>query len=131
MLNKYNGKEVGRLRLPQTITETPVVVDFDEDGQFDIIVSTPDAVWGYRIKLNSKWNPMNIIVGGLLLLMLIVVWAVESGTFSDDFYESKSKPNQAVIVRSTDLDTYELKMIKRANANAEANLEKKNKNVKR
>ncbi|GMH53204.1 hypothetical protein TrST_g1704 [Triparma strigata] len=126
LISKHNGKEVGRLRLPQTITETPVVVDFDEDGQADIIVTTPDAVWGYRIKLNSKWNPINIVVGGLLLLMCIIVWAVESGIFSDDIYESKDKQTSAAVVRSTDLDTYELKMIKRATATA-ANAEAKQK----
>eukprot|EP00518_Triparma_eleuthera_P004902 CAMPEP_0182455352 /NCGR_PEP_ID=MMETSP1319-20130603/1556_1 /TAXON_ID=172717 /ORGANISM="Bolidomonas pacifica, Strain RCC208" /LENGTH=272 /DNA_ID=CAMNT_0024653399 /DNA_START=152 /DNA_END=967 /DNA_ORIENTATION=- len=114
LISKASGRECGRLRLPQALTGTPQVADFDDDGTPDLIVGTPDAVWGYRVSHTASWRPLNIIVLALMTLMALMVFVAETGMADDAEGGGKRAHAQPVFtVRSTDIDEYEERLIRR------------------
>ena len=113
LISKASGRECGRLRLPQTLTDAPQVADFDGDGTPDLIITTPDAVWGYRASRTASFRPFNVIVFSLMALMVLVVFVAETGTLADDAERTTKHGQPVVAVRSTDIDNYEERLIRR------------------
>jgi hypothetical protein len=68
------GKVLATATLPQLATAgDPILVDFDGDGTTDILVTTKDALWGYRVQVHGSSKLIRFAVAILLFWFGVVL----------------------------------------------------------
>ena len=73
LLSSTEGKLLASTVFPQATLSRPLVQDWSGDGTPDVLIQTPDAVWGYRILLRSRGSYVRIQIGLLLVVMLMAL----------------------------------------------------------
>lgn len=73
LFTNTQGRVLATTSYPQSTRSRPVFEDWSGDGTRDILIQTPDAVWGYRILVHSTGTFSRIMVGLLLVLILLAL----------------------------------------------------------
>ena len=66
------ASDSGLAIFPQPSRARPQLVDFDGDGTVDLIVTTKDGFWGYKIVVTTGATVFFRIVVGLLIMGLML-----------------------------------------------------------
>lgn len=91
-----DGKEIGNIHLDTPPITSPIIADFNNDGQNDIIIITRNSIEGYILKPITGSLLLQILIG-MLLLVMVVIWmtvALDTNTYAN--------PQTGRIKRSTD-----------------------------
>ena len=70
--NVLGGSRSGLAMFPQPSRTKPRLVDFDGDGTEDLIVSSRDGIWGYKVVVTTGASGVFRIVVGLLMMGLML-----------------------------------------------------------
>lgn len=73
LLTQTRGKVLATTAFPQTTLSRPLVQDWSGDGTPDVLLQTPDAVWGYRILCKQSRTSSRLLVGLLLVALALAL----------------------------------------------------------
>lgn len=73
ILTSTQGNILATAAFPQATRSRPIVEDWSGDGTPDVLIQTPDAVWGYIILVRSTGTLSRIMLGLLLVVMLLAL----------------------------------------------------------
>ena len=73
LFSSTRGKVLATAIFPQATKSRPVFEDWSGDGTLDVLIQTPDAVWGYRVLVHSTGTFSRILVGLLLVVILLAL----------------------------------------------------------
>jgi hypothetical protein len=73
IFSSTRGTFLATTTYPQGTLQRPLLEDWSGDGIPDILIATPDAVWGYRVLLRSTGAWSRIGVGILFLILLLAL----------------------------------------------------------
>ena len=73
LFSSTRGKVLATAVFPQATKSRPVFEDWSGDDTLDVLIQTPDAVWGYRVLVHSTGTFSRILVGLLLVVILLAL----------------------------------------------------------
>lgn len=92
LISPSSGKVLFSVVFPQSVTSQPLLVDMTGDGTDDLLVASSDAIWGYRVVVDTERS------GGFVIMVVTLLVGVAIAALVN-----KSNHRQGQSRRSTDM----------------------------